>query len=158
WLYPLVSPVFVEGPLPQSAVAGSPVTLSAQVTGWPPPFTFELRLGAAIIATNVQNDFSTFFTVNAPASGSASYRIAVKNRAFPSGRITGFAAITALVDSDGDGISDQWETAYGFNPTNAMDRLADADGDGMLNWQEFQAGTDPTNALSILKLDSLTWS
>jgi CotH protein/lamin tail-like protein/Ig-like domain-containing protein/thrombospondin type 3 repeat protein len=158
WLYPLVSPVFLEGPLPQSAVANSPVTLSAQVTGWPPPFTFELRLGAAIIATNVQNDFSTFFTVNAPSTGSASYRIAVKNRAFPSGRITGFAAITALVDSDGDGISDQWETAYGFNPTNAMDRLADADGDGLLNWQEFQAGTDPTNALSILKLDSLIWS
>jgi hypothetical protein len=158
WLYPLVSPIFVEGPLGQSAVAGTPVTLSAQITGWPPPFTFELRLGAATLATNNQNDFVTFFTVNAPMAGSASYRIVVRNRAFPSGRITGFAPITALPDSDGDGISDQWENAYGFSPTNSMDRTADPDTDGMLNWQEFQAGTDPTNALSLLKLQSVTWS
>src|SRR6185503_16785050 len=82
----------------------------------------------------------------------------VKNRALPSGRASGFAGITTLADSDGDGIPDQWEIAYGFNSTNATDRALDSDGDGMANWAEYQAGTDPTNALSNLRISSLVWS
>ena len=55
-------------------------------------------------------------------------------------------------DSDGDGIPDAWELAYGLNPTNAADAILDADIDGMNNLNEFLAGTNPTNALSRLAL------
>jgi hypothetical protein len=158
WLYPLVSPLFVELPIAQSVAGGSPVTLSTLVSGWPPPFTFEWRLGNTTISSNVTPYNISFFTLAAPATGSVSYRVVVRNRALPSGRATGFITITSLADTDGDGLADTWETAYGLNPGNASDRFDDTDGDGVLNWQENQAGTDPTNALSYLKIDSATVS
>jgi len=59
-------------------------------------------------------------------------------------------SLTLLADSDSDGIPDVWETMFGLNPTNALDRNLDTDGDTMSNWAEYIAGTDPTNPLSFL--------
>ncbi len=58
-----------------------------------------------------------------------------------------------ILDSDGDGIPDTWETAHGFNPKDTSDAGRDTDGDGQTNLTEFLAGTDPRNAR-----DSLTVS
>lgn len=44
-------------------------------------------------------------------------------------------------DSDGDGLSDEQETAFGLDPTNP-----DMDGDGISDGQELAAGTDPMTA------------
>lgn len=57
-----------------------------------------------------------------------------------------------VVDEDGDGLPDDWETTHGLNPT-VNDAALDPDHDGMSNWQEFLAGTDPQNAQSVLRLD-----
>ena len=46
-------------------------------------------------------------------------------------------------DSDGDGMSDDYEKFYGFNPHNPADANLDADGDGLTNSQEFKAGANP---------------
>jgi hypothetical protein len=53
-----------------------------------------------------------------------------------------------VLDSDGDGIPDDWELAHGFAPNDAQDATLDADGDGMTNLQEYLAGTDPRDAAS----------
>jgi hypothetical protein len=55
-------------------------------------------------------------------------------------------------DSDGDGMPDSWEIAYGFNPDDASDATLDFDSDGLKNLDEYLAGTNPTNALSRLAL------
>lgn len=57
-----------------------------------------------------------------------------------------FLKAASNVDSDGDGIPDNWEVAYGLNPMSAADAGQDADGDGFTNLQEFQLGTNPNSA------------
>ncbi len=58
------------------------------------------------------------------------------------------------IDSDHDGMDDDWEMAY-FG-TLARDGTGDFDGDGLTDLQEFLAGTDPTNRGSVLRVMTLT--
>jgi hypothetical protein len=53
-------------------------------------------------------------------------------------------------DSDGDGISDKYETDYGMNPVDPADgdHRADLDGDGWTNYEEYLAGYAANNANS----------
>jgi hypothetical protein len=46
-------------------------------------------------------------------------------------------------DDDNDGMTDSWETLYGFDPVDELDAHLDADGDGFTNLAEHKAGTDP---------------
>lgn len=59
----------------------------------------------------------------------------------------------ATGDSDGDGMSDEFEQAYFGSPT-AGDPALDSDGDGKTNLEEFRAGTVPTNPASAFKVTS----
>lgn len=152
WLYPLVRAGFAQSPLSQTVPVNSLVTLSAIATGWPPPFTFEWRLGSTTLVTNEQESPVTFFTFRAPSSpGSAQYRVVLRSRS-TSGVGSSFATLTFVADSDGDGLPDDWESAHGLNPADPADAWADADGDGASNRDEYTAGTSPTNAASVLKL------
>lgn len=47
------------------------------------------------------------------------------------------------VDSDRDGMPDEWEKAHRFDPHNPNDGSLDADGDGYTNVEEFLNNTDP---------------
>jgi hypothetical protein len=52
-----------------------------------------------------------------------------------------------MIDTDGDGIYDDWEIMYGLDP-NRPDSFIDADKDKFTNLQEFQNRTDPTRSVS----------
>jgi CSLREA domain-containing protein len=59
-------------------------------------------------------------------------------------------------DSDGDGMSDDFEQFYGFNPNNPSDANIDSDGDGLTNFQEFKAGTNPLDPTSGLRITAVS--
>ena len=46
-------------------------------------------------------------------------------------------------DSDGDGMTDEWEQTFDFNPNDGADADEDPDGDGLSNLEEFEGGTNP---------------
>ena len=51
------------------------------------------------------------------------------------------------VDTDGDGMYDEWEERYGLDP-RFSDGYLDPDHDGFVNLQEYWNGTDPMDSLS----------
>lgn len=79
-------------------------------------------------------------------------------------RTGGSLAITSTnlgagLDADGDGLPNDWEQRFGFNPLSnvgAGEANQDPDGDGFTNLQEFQAGTDPTNRASAFRITSIS--
>lgn len=54
-----------------------------------------------------------------------------------------------VIDSDGDGMYDLWESGFGLNPGSATDATGDPDSDRLKNLGEFAMGGDPTNGTDI---------
>jgi hypothetical protein len=66
--------------------------------------------------------------------------------------------ICAVIDTDEDGMPDDWEIFHGLSPSNAADAGQHGDSDGLSNLEEYLADTNPTNALSRLALTEIAAS
>jgi hypothetical protein len=103
--------------------------------------------------------YSDVFPWSSSADGSGLSLHRVSNPGFGNDPTNWVSAVPNLepqassLDSDGDGIPNAWESAYGFDPYNAADANQDADGDGLTNFQEYQIGTDPRDSHSGLRLN-----
>lgn len=60
--------------------------------------------------------------------------------------------IVRAMDSDGDGLPDDWESKFYGGKTDC-DAGVDTDGDGMSAWDEFVAGSNPTDGRSFLYVE-----
>ena len=58
-------------------------------------------------------------------------------------------------DTSGDGLSDQWDLRYGFDPT-VDNSMTDLSGDGLPNLAKFVLGLNPNVADNVLNLSSMT--
>jgi hypothetical protein len=71
------------------------------------------------------------------------------------GAVTVRLAFPPNLDTDGDGLLDNWEIANGLNlhsDNGQNGGMGDPDGDGQNNRQEQVAGTDPNNLNSVLRV------
>ncbi|MCX8157120.1 MAG: immunoglobulin domain-containing protein [Verrucomicrobiae bacterium] len=140
-------PVVTQNPASVNTTVGGSVTFTAAASG------------AAPLA------YQWFFN-NSPLPGATSATLQITNvQPQHAGqyylRVTNlvgsaFSATVALtlgsLDSDNDGLPDEWEAQYGLQTNNPNDAQEDSDGDGLTNLQEYIAGTDPRNPASVLKL------
>jgi hypothetical protein len=157
-LTPLITPKITTPPLDQRVITGTTFSVSAVISGHPLPFGFQWRRGGTPLASNTVSGYTDFWAYAAPTNlvTNLLFRLVVKNPAFPNPGITAPFYLTTLLDSDADGLPDEYELAQGLSKTNAADAGLDADGDGMSNRAEYIAGTDATNHLSYLKVERLT--
>lgn len=58
------------------------------------------------------------------------------------------SVVKVEADADHDGMPNDWEKKYGFNPEDPSDARQDADGDGFTNLEEYKAGTNPREKTS----------
>ncbi|HSH14998.1 MAG TPA: immunoglobulin domain-containing protein, partial [Verrucomicrobiae bacterium] len=152
----LIAPRVAQAPVSQSAVIGGSVTFSIETRGGL-PMGYRWRRSGATLTNFVLNTHKSFLTIhNLTATDAGNYTVVLTNAAsFQPGVLSPAGSLTILPDTDGDLMSDAWETGYGFNPQEPGDAGLDFDGDGMTNREEHDAGTDPNDAASFLQLESL---
>jgi hypothetical protein len=146
-----IRPLIVQQPLSQSVASNRSVTLSVGVTNTASlPLLFVWRSNNLTVATEFSDRRVSFFKTP-PLQRDASYVVVVSN-ALTAAVLSSRANLTVLLDSDGDGLPDAYESVHGLNPTDATDALSDPDGDGLNNADEFVAGTDPHDSSNQLRV------
>jgi hypothetical protein len=106
----------------------------------------ELQLDGNTINTQMVslNGFSTLnINVGIVEPGIHLLKAIIMGGGLTNSRETSFTYALSLLDSDRDGMPDEWETNNGLLPNNQLDANLDPDNDGLTNLQEYQNGTDP---------------
>jgi hypothetical protein len=142
-------PAITAQPQGQSISPGGAATFSVVAIGSNPLF-YQWKYNGADMTGQTN---TTLVLNNVQAAQAGNYAVSVSNAI---ASVTSSTAILSVggggQDTDGDGLPDEWEVAFGFNPLDGADRAGDPDGDRATNWDEYVAGTNPTNALSYLRL------
>jgi len=151
----LITPMIVQPPLSQTVAAGASLTLSVVVTNTANlPLGYLWRTNGRFWTTNFLYHHTNFLHLTNVQRPFTNYAVAVVNIAAPGGLLSAAAILNIIADSDGDGLPDEWEAAHDLGINDPADALLDADGDTMSNRAEYIAGTDPLDPLSYLRLDS----
>ena len=146
-------PQIISQPQPVSVRAGDDASFAVGVSGRG-PFGYKWQR-QAVTRTNEflsPNPFSVFTLRNVSLTLTGNYSVVITNIAGAS-TSSAPALLTVLLDTDNDRIPDQWEQAYGLNPSDASDAALDSDGDGVSNLDEYRSGTNPKDAKSYLRIE-----
>jgi hypothetical protein len=155
----MVLPLIVASPVSQLVVPGSTVTFSVTVTnGATLPIGYRWRTNRIFMPNGffVLNSRTAFMTFTNVRPNLTNISVVATNVAQIGGRLSSEAIITYVTDTDGDGIPDWWEAAYGFDTNTTNEADLDLDNDKMSNRAEYIAGTDPADPQSCLKVEPLT--
>ncbi|HKX61931.1 MAG TPA: Ig-like domain-containing protein, partial [Verrucomicrobiae bacterium] len=146
-------PAITAQPQGQNVSPGGTATFTVAAVG-SDPLSYQWRFNNAPL---VGQTGTTLVLTGVQAAQAGNYSVVVANAI---ASVTSSTAVLSVggsgQDTDGDGLPDEWEVAFGLNPMNGADRTGDPDNDRASNWDEYVAGTNPTNALSCLKLNLLS--
>jgi hypothetical protein len=119
--------------------------------------SYRWRRGSFTLTNVMIHSHRHFHTIhNAQTNDAGLYSVVLTNAAFSTpGTLSMRATLTVAPDLDGDGLGDDYETAYGLNPNDPADAGLDMDGDGFNNRDEDTAGTDPTDPDSYLRVETI---
>ncbi len=100
----------------------------------------------ADMQTYNETDAATLRTKSLTAAGATLFieeEQSATSSSVHAGETVGYLVAASALDSDGDGISDEWEIEHGLDPSNPNDAGSDPDLDLLTNLEEFEAGYDP---------------
>ena len=147
-----------------SSLASTAATLGATLNPNGSAVTWHVELGttASYGASSVLQTLAAGTAANAvtfPAAGLAPgttyhFRLVAQNSSGTSSSADQTFTTAPFVDTVGDGLPNDWETAHTLNPNSAADAALDPDGDGIGNAAEYAAGTDPRDAKSALRISA----
>lgn len=158
-----VRPTIIQQPLSQAVVSNGFVTLSVAISNSATaPLAYLWRSNTLVVRVEMTTNYLATFNVG-PVRANGAYTVQVTNVFSAAGVLSSRVNLTALADTDGDGLPDEYESAYGLDPSDPADAALDADGDGGSNGDEYRAGTDPTDGANQLRVerigsdDGVTW-
>lgn len=104
----------------------------------PSPGTRQLIAGSLPLGLSL-NTSTGAISGTPTALGSFSFTLLLPDGSSQLAQIT----VTLPPDADSDGMPNDYEYQYGFNPNDPTDAATDADADGLTNLAEYQRKTDP---------------
>ena len=121
------------------------------------PLSYRWRRNGLIFTNQILYTHLSVLTIsNVQPSNAAIFSISITNLAAATNALSFTAQLIVQADADLDHMADVWELANGLSTNNAADALLDFDGDGVSNYEEFKAGTDPRDPSSFLRVERLT--